>query len=81
MPAFVHSCSPVASLHMYRSVGRPLWQDKAGCVCVCLCVTREARTACPTQTLASDRHTLGPLHLRRGELPQVWDHNWGDPTS
>ena len=22
--AFVHSCRPVASLHMYRSVGRPL---------------------------------------------------------
>lgn len=25
--ALVHSCSPVASLHMYRSVGRPLQQD------------------------------------------------------
>lgn len=25
VPALVHSCSPEASLHMYRSVGRPLW--------------------------------------------------------
>lgn len=24
VPALVHSCSPEASLHMYRSVGRPL---------------------------------------------------------
>lgn len=27
VPALVHSCSPVTSLHMYRSVGRPLGQQ------------------------------------------------------
>lgn len=53
MLALVHSCSPVASLHMYRSVGRPLWQDGG------LGVTqeRQERLVLPRCRPVTDTHT------------------------